>query len=856
MPAGGPPISGAAPFSETHLKLPLQFGPYQLLERVSVGGMAEVYKAKEYGVEGFERTVAVKRILPHVAEDEEFIAMFKDEAKIAVQLSHGNIAQIYNLGNHEDSFYIALEYVAGRDLRTIFQREQQQRQHMPVAQACYIIMKVCEGLDYAHNKKDKYGRELNIVHRDVSPPNILVSYEGEVKLIDFGVAKAAGRASKTQAGILKGKFGYMSPEQVRGMPLDRRSDVFSVGVVLWEILTAQRLFQGETDFATLEKVRAVEVPRPSEVNTEIPQALEDIAFKALAREPEERYQSAIELHDELQAFMFAQGLFYSRKDLATWMRTQYAKEIELEKESNKAGVQPPPPPKGKKPPPPPAGAKPPPPPPRKQANTPPPVAAVSAQGLPPTDAPLALGKPPMPPSSGPRKRSPTLMMSPNRTGLPVPAGLPRPGGMTPRPGAMSLPKPAASKPMPQGRGPTATTGGPVAAPSSDFDWDDDELETRLFDGEGHGPFQPPAAAPHPGGGPKVEVAPGVKVIQPRPGAQPISVGGAQQHFGAQMPGAGAVSVQPDRAFQASSGADWERPAGTPRTGLILGLGAALVAAIVLLAVVVAALGNNEEKATEEAVAGASKGTGSLTLNITPGDALVLVDGQMVGGSSPFIVSDLPTGAHKVSVTKEGFLPLEREVLVQAGVPVMIQHQLAFRDVTLQLDTTPKSAKVTLFINGEPMPLGSGGEAHKLTRRPDADYEVQASAPGYISTKVPLVFSGAAVETVRISLVRDASAAPSPPSRPSRSSSSSSRSRSRPSTSSSAAAKTATLAVGVAPGNKPASVSVDGASIGTTPKIHKVSPGSHSVRCSWPDGATDTHTVTAADGARQVVRCSP
>ncbi|MCA9689515.1 MAG: serine/threonine protein kinase, partial [Myxococcales bacterium] len=229
-----------------------QFGPYKLVERISVGGMAEVYKAVETGVEGFERTVAVKRILPHIAEDEEFITMFKDEAKIAGQLTHSNIAQIYNLGQQDDSFYIAMEYVAGKDARSIFTRCQQKNRPMPLAQACFIVMKVCEGLDYAHNKKDKQGRSLNIVHRDVSPPNILVSYDGEVKLIDFGVAKAAGRVSRTQAGILKGKFGYMSPEQVRGMPLDRRSDVFALGVVLYELLTGTRLFQGETDFATLE----------------------------------------------------------------------------------------------------------------------------------------------------------------------------------------------------------------------------------------------------------------------------------------------------------------------------------------------------------------------------------------------------------------------------------------------------------------------------------------------------------------------------------------------------------------------------------------------------------------------------
>jgi len=315
-----------------------QFGPYKLIERISVGGMAEVYKAIEYGVEGFERVVAVKRILPHIAEDDEFITMFKDEAKIAGQLNHSNIAQIYNLGQQDDSFYIALEYIAGKDLRAIFTRCQQSGKPMPIAQACFIVMKVCEGLDYAHNKKDKYGRHLNIIHRDVSPPNVLVSYEGEVKLIDFGVAKAAGRVSRTQAGILKGKFGYMSPEQVRGLPLDRRSDIFALGVVLYELLTGARLFQGDTDFATLEMVRTVDVPVPSARNPEIPQGLEKVVMKSLSGEPETRYQTAMELHDDLQAFMFSAGMFYSRKDLNAWMRKMYTKEIDAEKQ---AGPPPP-----------------------------------------------------------------------------------------------------------------------------------------------------------------------------------------------------------------------------------------------------------------------------------------------------------------------------------------------------------------------------------------------------------------------------------------------------------------------------------------------------------------------------------
>src|SRR5215468_4092292 len=276
----------------TALKKPIPFGKYYLLERINVGGMAEVFKAKTFGVEGFERLVAVKRILPNIAEDEEFIAMFIDEAKISVQLQHANIAQIFDLGKVEDSYFIALEYVNGKDLRSIFDRSRQRGEVMPISQSAYIVMQVCEGLDYAHNKRDAQGRELHLIHRDISPQNVLIGYEGEIKLIDFGIAKAAGKASKTQAGILKGKFGYMSPEQVRGLPIDKRSDIFAVGIVLYELLTGERLFVGESDFSTLEKVRNVEILPPSTYNKNIPEVLEKIVMKALAAEVEARYPYA------------------------------------------------------------------------------------------------------------------------------------------------------------------------------------------------------------------------------------------------------------------------------------------------------------------------------------------------------------------------------------------------------------------------------------------------------------------------------------------------------------------------------------------------------------------------------------
>ncbi len=308
----------------------VKFGKYTLLERINVGGMAEVYKAKSYGVEGFEKMVAIKRILPTIAVDEDFIAMFIDEAKISVQLNHANIAQIFDLGKIEESFFIALEFVHGKDLRTIWDRHKSRGLRIPIPMATYIITRVCEGLDYAHRRKDAAGQDLHIVHRDVSPPNILLSYEGEVKIIDFGIAKAANRASKTQAGILKGKFGYMSPEQVRGRNLDRRSDVFSLGIVLYELLTGERLFSADSDFSVLEKVRNVSILPPSTFNRNIPPPLEKIVLRALSKDPDDRYTTAYDMQEDLQKFLIFNDTAFARKDLASYMKRAFKTDIERE----------------------------------------------------------------------------------------------------------------------------------------------------------------------------------------------------------------------------------------------------------------------------------------------------------------------------------------------------------------------------------------------------------------------------------------------------------------------------------------------------------------------------------------------
>lgn len=314
------------------MRQPVPFGKYVLLERISVGGMAEVFKAKSFGVEGFEKIFAVKRILPSLAEDSVFIDMFIDEAKICGQLNHANICQIFELGRVGDSHFIAMEYIWGKDLLQIQNRFRKNRELMKPEMAAFIVAKLCEGLDYAHKKRDPNGNPLHIIHRDISPQNVLMSYEGEIKIIDFGIAKAASRSSQTQAGVLKGKFGYMSPEQVRGKALDRRSDVFAIGTILYELLTADRLFTGDSDFETLEKVRNVNVPPPSRVNPAIPAELDRIILKSLAAEIEERYQWAGEMHEDLQAFLMGFDPVYTAKQLATFMRTTFATEMRREQE--------------------------------------------------------------------------------------------------------------------------------------------------------------------------------------------------------------------------------------------------------------------------------------------------------------------------------------------------------------------------------------------------------------------------------------------------------------------------------------------------------------------------------------------
>ncbi|MFN8012153.1 MAG: serine/threonine-protein kinase [Holophagaceae bacterium] len=284
-----------------------EYGNYYLLEKVAVGGMAELFKAKQRGVHNFQKIVAIKRILPHLSDNDEFVTMFIDEAKLAAQLTHPNIVQIFDLGKASGSYYIAMEFVDGRDLRSLLRKVREYGIPFPEPVAAFVAARVAGALDYAHRKRGMNDKELKLVHRDISPQNILISYDGAVKLVDFGIAKAATKNSQTMAGALKGKLLYMSPEQAMGQALDSRSDIYSLGLVLFELLTGERCFQADSELGVLEKVRMGRVLDVKALNPSISREMVDIVNKALTKSVETRYSSARLVERDLKDWMKKHG---------------------------------------------------------------------------------------------------------------------------------------------------------------------------------------------------------------------------------------------------------------------------------------------------------------------------------------------------------------------------------------------------------------------------------------------------------------------------------------------------------------------------------------------------------------------
>ncbi|MBW2700814.1 MAG: serine/threonine protein kinase [Deltaproteobacteria bacterium] len=303
---------------------PQMLGRYQLLALLATGGMAEIYLARQTGIGGFQKLVVVKKILPHLARDERFVEMFFDEARIAAQLNHPNVVQIYDLGKADDDYFIAMEYLEGESLGFLVKASYEAKQILTPALSAGIIAQVCDGLHFAHHFLDETGQPQNIVHRDVSPHNVIAMFNGVVKLVDFGIAKAASQMHQTRIGTLKGKLTYMSPEQCRGKPVDGRSDIFCLGVVFWELLTRKRLFKRESEPAIITAIIVDEIPHVLDVKPDIPKDLAAIAMKALEKNAGNRFQTAGDMSQALREWLRKNNKVAGTHEIAAFMKAVFA----------------------------------------------------------------------------------------------------------------------------------------------------------------------------------------------------------------------------------------------------------------------------------------------------------------------------------------------------------------------------------------------------------------------------------------------------------------------------------------------------------------------------------------------------
>ncbi|TNE50391.1 MAG: serine/threonine protein kinase [Deltaproteobacteria bacterium] len=302
---------------------PKEFGPYMLLQKIGQGGMAEIFRAESAGPQGFAKEVAIKRILSSLASNEDFITQFLDEARIVGNLSHPNIVQIYDVGQVDDAYYIAMEFVDGKHMGQVIQRSIESMSQVPVREATAIINEVSKALAFAHSAVDSLGNPLHIIHRDVSPQNILIGFNGAIKLTDFGIAKAANKLFQTTAGVIKGKFSYLAPEQLVGKGASTASDIFSLGVAFWEMLSGRRLFQGESDIRTIQLVQACQVPPLSQFRNDVPPELEQVITYMLSPSPEYRYQNAYDLVNALSHILHHFGVSEHLNLVANFMGSLY-----------------------------------------------------------------------------------------------------------------------------------------------------------------------------------------------------------------------------------------------------------------------------------------------------------------------------------------------------------------------------------------------------------------------------------------------------------------------------------------------------------------------------------------------------
>ena len=316
------------------------FGKYELLKKVGTGGMAELFLARQPGIEGFEKLIVIKRILPHLTDSRhssQFVQMLLDEARLAAQLSHPNIIQIYDLGRVDDQYFIAMEYINGVDLSQILKREMEHGGYVPVEHVVKIATYVCEALSYAHKRTDDRGKPLRVVHRDVSPHNVLIAFAGGIKLTDFGIAKATSRMLKTRVGTIKGKWAYRSPEQCAGREVDHRSDIFSVGVLIYQMTTRMLPFVGKTEKAFMQSIMNDQPVPPSAHRKGYPAGLEAVLARALARDPDRRYPDALELQVALETFLMEQKVVSNSTLISRYVRERFHDLLEIQSKASPDG---------------------------------------------------------------------------------------------------------------------------------------------------------------------------------------------------------------------------------------------------------------------------------------------------------------------------------------------------------------------------------------------------------------------------------------------------------------------------------------------------------------------------------------
>jgi eukaryotic-like serine/threonine-protein kinase len=665
---------------------PSAYGPFELVDRISVGGMAEIFRARQLSS---NQIVALKRILPSVAEDDEFIALFHDEARIASRLTHQNIASIIDVGQVNSSHYIALEYIEGKPLRTLIDRASAARTTLPVELAVHVLAEVAQGLSYAHDRKDELGRPLGIVHRDVSPQNVMISFDGEVKLIDFGIAKAAGKITRTHAGVIKGKLGYMSPEQVSGAPIDRRADVFALGICLWESLTSERLFEAPNELLAMEKIRSGQPAPPSQLNPAVSAVLDGIVLKALAKDPNQRYATASDFEKDLRAFarmLPAPGDGARLRELMSRMFPAEAaarapgNDQENARMSDKGGSdldvfnglakRP-----SREPP---STSQP------RSGPVPPPLSSKQktllgmTAPMPPSGRnsapplPSRPGRPPIPsrpPVSRPPGPPPSRASQPGRTGsLPPPPVPPmsRPGGPP-----LPMPGPLPPKPPPAGAAPV------------DMDWDDEDEKTAVFDKQGEqdaaqallrsGPPIPAAGAPSSRlglGGAALASASGGAAAAPPSMPRPPGAFGPGPMSGGAMPAA----MQPAPAMPApipemaiGPYAPVAQPSGGAGRVALMAIAALLSVGLVAAMVVYFAMPRQGSMVVTVA------GPGNKSVDAVQ----VFVDGAKKCDTSPCRVGDLGPGTHMVKVAAAGYqATADQAVRVEGGEEAVLNVTLA------------------------------------------------------------------------------------------------------------------------------------------------------------------------------------